>query len=41
MALRATVVVVWVLTCPLADLWRHGDLRALRSWRRAAGAGEA
>jgi O-antigen/teichoic acid export membrane protein len=41
MALRAAVVVVWVLTCPLADLWRHGDLRALRSWRRAAGGGEA
>jgi O-antigen/teichoic acid export membrane protein len=39
-ALRAAVVALWVVTCPLADLARHGDLRALRSWRRAAGTGE-
>ncbi|HYV85000.1 MAG TPA: oligosaccharide flippase family protein [Patescibacteria group bacterium] len=39
-ALRAAVVAVWIVTCPLLDLSRHGDLRALRSWRRAAGPGE-
>jgi hypothetical protein len=34
------VVAIWIVTCPLLDLSRHGDLRTLRSWRRGAGAGE-
>jgi len=40
MSLRVAIVALWVVTCPFADLWRHGDLGALRSWRRAAGEGE-
>src|SRR5262245_20066051 len=38
--LRGAVVLVWVVTCPLADLWKHGEMRALRSWRGATGDGE-
>ena len=33
-ALRLAIVAVWVVTCPLLDLRRHGDLRQFVEWVR-------
>jgi O-antigen/teichoic acid export membrane protein len=37
--LRLAIVGLWVVTCPVADLFRHRELGALLAWRGAAGAG--
>jgi len=37
--LRLAIVGVWVLTCPVADLLRHGELGALLARRRPAAGG--
>jgi O-antigen/teichoic acid export membrane protein len=39
LALRLAVVGVWIVTCPVADLLRHGELQALFARRGAAAGG--
>ena len=39
LALRLAIVGIWVVTCPVADLARHGELGARLPWRGAAAGG--
>jgi len=39
LAMRLAIVGVWIVTCPVADLYQHGELGALRLWRGAAAGG--